>query len=440
MTVSGDALLGAPAVALLSIGTELTRGELVDTNAAWLSAELTATGFSVVEQCTVSDDVNSIASAIQRLAGRAGLVISTGGLGPTSDDLTSEAAAAAAGLELERNTTAIQRLRLRYEARGIELTEARLSQADYPKDSELLDNPVGTADGFVVRVSDTPCFFLPGVPTEMRAIFRSSIQPRLEGRVTSYQVGLRTFGLPEAEVAARVEAVKRARDSSVTLTYGYRASHPEVIVKVLAHADSEHTARLEAEAEARAIKEALGDFVYGDHDDSLEAVVAESLRHHGLTLSLAESCTGGLLAGMLTRVPGSSAFFLLSAVVYANGIKTRVVDVDPDILRAHGAVSEECARAMALGALRVAGSDLALSITGIAGPGGGSTERPVGTVWFALASAGDNKEVQVTTALHRFIGDREQVRRATCFVALDMIRRFSEGASLDEVHERSRVR
>lgn len=408
--------------AVLSIGTELTRGELVNTNASWLGEQLTALGFDVRTHLTVDDDRANIAAALESLSPHASVVVATGGLGPTTDDLTADAVAAALGIPLRCDVPSLDAIRRRYAARGRPLSDAAAKMADLPEGATALPNAIGTAPGFRVSFGDCPCFFLPGVPVEMKSMFRETVRPAIGslGHEGTFQAHLRTFGLPESEVGARLAELEAAHPDVI---FGYRASFPEVEVKILVRGDSGADAKrraLDISHEARA---QLGEAVYGDREDSFAGVVGQRLRDARLTLALAESCTGGLVGQMLTSVAGSSDYVLLDAVTYANSAKTAVLGVSPEILRAHGAVSAETAIAMAEGARRLADADLAVSITGVAGPGGGSDDKPVGTVWLALTWEGKT----VAVRHHLAHDDRGRVRVHAAYLALEMIRRRALG-------------
>lgn len=408
--------------ALLSIGTELTRGELVNTNAAWLGEELTKLGFAVVEHATVDDDVDRIVTLIQRFAKLHRVVIATGGLGPTSDDLTTAAAAQAAGVELRRDERVVEGIRQKFEAFGRVMPESNAKQGDFPEGADVLDNPVGTAPGFAMTLGAARLFFVPGVPREMKHIFQESIVPAVAplAERKTHQVHVRTFGMTESGVA---QALRGLEEEHEGLTLGYRAHFPEIEVKVHVRADSAAEAERISQSIADEVRATLGDAVFGGRGDSFAEVVGKALRDNGKTLAVAESCTGGRVAEMLTRVPGASDYLLLDAVVYANSAKEAVLGVSPDVLRAHGAVSGETAAAMAEGALRVAGSDIAVSITGVAGPGGGTEDKPVGTVWFGLARKGEP-----TITKHRKLPwGRDRVQTLSAYIALELVRRAALG-------------
>jgi nicotinamide-nucleotide amidase len=404
--------------ALLSIGTELTRGELVNTNAAWLAEELTKLGFEVVEHATVDDDIDRIVTLLRRLSETHRIVIATGGLGPTSDDLTTAAAAKAAGLALRREQSVVEDIRRKFEAFGRVMPESNAKQADFPEGASVLSNPVGTAPGFALDMGGARFFFMPGVPREMKHIFGESIVPAIAAlaeRLT-HQVHIKTFGMTESGVA---QALRGVEDEFPGIKLGYRAHFPEIEVKVHARADSAAQAERLSHAAAEKVRAILGTAVFGGEADSFAEVVGNALRDRGKTLAVAESCTGGQVGEMLTRAPGASNYLLLDAVVYANSAKEAVLGVSPELLRAHGAVSAESAAAMAEGVLRIAGADLAVSITGVAGPGGGTDDKPVGTVWFGLARKGEP-----TVTLHRKLPwSRDRIQTLSSYIALELVRR-----------------
>ncbi len=403
--------------ALLSIGTELTRGELVNTNAAWLAAELTGIGFEVVEHATVADDRASIVEALARLAPRVRVIVSTGGLGPTTDDLTTEAVATALGVGLVRDQASYEHIERRLERFGRAMTPTNAKQADFPEGADVLPNPVGTAPGFGVRLGECVAYFLPGVPAEMRKLFEEHVVPRVRVLApnTSYQTHLRVFGLPESVVGEKLAGVEEAFAKT---TIGYRAHFPEIEVKVLARTSSYAAARDICERATAEVRMRLGHYVYGEGQDTFAGVVGRALRARGWMLAIGESCTGGLVGHMVTREAGASDFLLLDAVTYANSAKARILGVDEETIRWHGAVSPEVAAAMAQGAKRVANADVGLALTGIAGPSGGSEEKPLGTVYVALARPDGTTEVKH----HVFPGDRPRIQMLAAYAGLQLVR------------------
>ncbi len=405
--------------AVLCIGTELTRGELVDTNGPWLAAALTDLGFDVVEKATVDDDRARIIDAVKRLAGFASVIVCTGGLGPTTDDLTSEAVAEALGVPTERDEPSLDHIRRRLEKLGRAVSPSNAKQADFPRGSEILANPIGTAPGFQVKLGAALLYFMPGVPREMTRMFEEQVVPRIRPLAPneSFQIRLRTFGLPESVVGERLAGVEEAFPGVII---GYRAHFPEIEVKVLAHGKRDggnDAARALCQRATAEVRTRLADVIYGEGDDTFAGVVGKALRARGFTLAIAESCTGGLVGHMVTREPGASDFLLVDAVTYANSAKTRLLGVGEEVLRGHGAVSTEVAAAMAEGVRRVSDADIALSLTGVAGPSGGTADKPVGTVYIAVASA------RGTLVKHRvFPGERLQIQTLAAYVGLQLVR------------------
>jgi nicotinamide-nucleotide amidase len=410
--------------AVLSIGTELTRGELLNGNARWLGERLVEFGLTVVEHATVADDAERIRGTLLRLGREVKVIVCTGGLGPTSDDLTTVSVADALGVGLVRDAASLAKIEARYRSLKRVMPAMNMKQADFPEGATILLNEVGTASGFAVQLEGARAYFMPGVPREMEHIFLDRIVPELRALMASaperlHQVHIRTFGLFESAVAERL------RDLDVggalhhpDVTIGYRANFPEVEVKVLARAADEKTAHDLAERVAADARTRLGDAAYGGKDQSYPMYVCGLLKAAHLKVAVAESCTGGLLGKLLTDAPGSSDYMLGGVISYANSAKIRLLGVDEALLRTAGAVSEEVARAMAEGALRVTGADLAVGVTGIAGPTGGSEQKPVGTVCFALA----HRRSATLTFTERFPGNREFVRTLTAYRGLSLFR------------------
>jgi len=424
--------------AILSIGTELTRGELLNSNAHWLADRLVALGFTVVEHATVPDDAERIRGTLLRLADPTEdvkVIVCTGGLGPTSDDLTTAVVADALGVELTRDAASLAWIEQRFRDRGhrgIPMPAINEKQADFPAGARVLSNALGTAPGFSVQIAQTRAYFMPGVPREMKHIFDTHIVAELtdpaNGLVErrTHQVHIRCFGLGESAVAERLADLDLGgakRHPGITI--GYRATFPEIEVKVLAEAEDEVAATKLAEATAAEVWRLLPDVAFGGKDETYSLYVAKLLKSSGLRVAVAESCTGGLLGKLLTDPAGSSAYVLGGVISYANSVKTGLLGVSEAVLREHGAVSEEVARAMAEGALRRTEADLAVGITGIAGPDGGSEQKPVGTVCFALA----NRSGATLTFTERFPGTRDFVRSYSAYYAL----RLFAGAAVEKL-------
>ncbi|MBM4375067.1 MAG: competence/damage-inducible protein A [Deltaproteobacteria bacterium] len=403
-------------VALLSIGTELLQGEIANSNAQWIGDALTALGFHVTRIECVGDERDVLAATLSRLVDEHAFVIATGGLGPTSDDLTAEVAASVFGTMLALDDDQLATMRRKLEKVGRTLRQGHVKQANLPVGCEVLANPVGSAPGFALARGDHEVVFLPGVPAEMKAMFEQGVAPRLARRLTSdeHRVVLHTYGAGESIVAERLEGLEASFPGVVL---GYRIKGTEVDVKVVARAASRADARVLAEQAADEARDRLDELVYGEGDETLVQVVARSLRSRGFTLAVSESCTGGLVAKELTALPASD-YFAGGTVTYSNAAKTKLLGVSEDTLRGHGAVSAEVAAEMAEGARRSFGTDVALSVTGIAGPTGATADKPVGLVYWAVAHPGG------TVVSHRiFSGTRGQIQLAATYAVLDEVRR-----------------
>lgn len=407
---------------ILAVGSELLGTSRLDTNSLFLTGELEAMGIQVVRKACVGDEWPELEAEMRLALGRTPLLVVSGGLGPTADDRTKEVLAAVVGRPLVRDEGILAGLRERFRRRGWEMPKVNEKQADVIEGAVVLPNARGSAPGFLVEASDRTVVLLPGVPSELTTMWTTEAAPllaRVYGSAGLHRRVLKVGGLPESLVEERVKHVY--------------AAHPGFPVTILAHAGEVqlHFAAWGAPEEAARVldriesdfRKALGDDIYGRDDETLEGAVGDLFRAHGQTLALAESCTGGLLAARVTEVAGSSDYFLGSAVTYANSAKASLVGVSAATLERFGAVSEETAREMALGARRRFGSTLGVSVTGIAGPGGGSPEKPVGTVHVALDAADG-------TPVHgRFLfgGDRALIRRWTTTAALVMIRHHLMG-------------
>ncbi|MEZ4369494.1 MAG: competence/damage-inducible protein A [Polyangiaceae bacterium] len=409
--------------AVLSIGTELTRGEITNTNQSWLASQLTALGVEVTHAETVADDPQDIIHSLKRLGEKHRLIVSTGGLGPTTDDLTSETVAKLLGVPMLRDAESLAIIKQRVESYGNQLTPSNAKQADFPQGSSILSNAVGSAPGFAVDIGKARAFFMPGVPHEMRTMFEThvvdfarSLSP--ESHVA--QVRLRSFGLPESKVNDLLAGVEAACDVIV----GYRAHFPEIEVKLLARRATAEAAQQAARAAADETKQRLGDIVYGEGDAGLPEVVGQLLLERGLNLVTAESCTGGLVSKLITDIAGSSRYFTATAVTYTNASKHYLLGVDQQLIETHGAVSAEVAGAMARGALDRLGGDVSIALTGIAGPGGGTEEKPVGLVHFAVATKAGAVGPAAGLSQRKIVfgRDRERVRTRAAWEALALLR------------------
>ncbi|HVP59331.1 MAG TPA: CinA family nicotinamide mononucleotide deamidase-related protein [Myxococcaceae bacterium] len=411
----------------LCTGDELLTGVTTDTNSTWFQEQLLAHGEQVARTTVVGDVREEILEALRTLSARADVVLVSGGLGPTADDLTAEVAAEAAGVPLVLHLGALAALKERFARRGLTVTENNLKQVQVPAGAEVVLNPVGSAPMFALRLGSAVLFFVPGVPREYRALVETAVLPRIDVlRSERGETGfralrlLKTVFLPESHLDARVRPLVAAH---ANVKFGFRTHFPENHLKLMAEGRTREEALQALEAADAASRPLLGDHLFGVDGETMAGVVGRQLLARRETLALAESCTGGRIADMLTESPGASAYFLGSAVSYANELKERWVGVSHATLLANGAVSEPVAREMARGARASAGSTWALSVTGIAGPDGGTAEKPVGTVFIALDGP-EGTEVRA----HRFHGGRELIRTASAYAALDWLRLRTRGA------------
>lgn len=406
-------------VSTLSIGDELLSGEITDTNAAFIADRLVANGLRSGWHLQVGDSERDIEDALAFLMSRSAVVIATGGLGPTVDDLTARAAAKATGRQLVLNNEALAHLQRIGEKLGGDIIPLNEKQALIPAKATVVPNPTGTACGFRIDHDARHLFFLPGVPSEMERMIDESVIPFLRTSCTEREFSAtrtyKVFGLSEAEAG---DLTKEWHNPMAGLSLAFRVAFPEIFIKLRAVAPHKLMLTEQFERAAAGLRRQLADYLYAENDDTMDSVLADLFRTRRLTVATAESCTGGLLAKRLTDTPGSSAYFLQGAVTYADAAKTRILGVPPTLIQNKGAVSKEVAMEMARGMRKVAGSDLALSITGIAGPDGGTADKPVGTVFMALA---DSKGCQVLSCT--FPGSREEIRSLTTFTAMDWLRR-----------------
>lgn len=408
---------------IVTIGDELLLGFTLDSNGAHLARELAAAGISVVRRTTVSDDAVAIATAVGEALDRTGAVITTGGLGPTADDLTKASIAALFGRELRLDEAHAAWMRERWRSLfGREMPPANLQQAMIPAGARKLTNRHGSAPG--VWLEDERgrwVAMLPGVPREMRGMVADELLPLLRERVAGGGVRvvrsrtLRTTGIAESAIADRLGELARGFPG-VSLAYLPGPDGTDLRLTVR-DALPDDAARLLADGAMR-LAERLGDVIYAEDEIDLAAVVLERCRAFGLRIALAESCTGGLLGARLTAIPGSSDVVSGGVIAYSNEVKREFLAVSEEMLQAHGAVSEPVARAMAVAARDRFGTAIGIAVTGIAGPSGGTPDKPVGTVWIALDVDG-----VVEAARTIFIGDREEIRRRATQGALELVRR-----------------
>jgi nicotinamide-nucleotide amidase len=411
---------------ILSTGDEVLTGAIADTNAAFLADQMGGLGFEVARHTTVGDDRAMLGEAFHKLAQVADVVLCTGGLGPTVDDLTTEVTAEVLGAKLVLHAPALAHMEALWAARGRPMPENNKKQAMLPEPASVLENPIGTAPGFTVRIGRAQFFFMPGVPREMKRMFAEQVVPRLAALRTELAVFevrvFRTFGLTES-AADQALAGLEARFPEVKL--GFRAHFPEIQVKLTVKGADVDAAKARLDAASEEVRARLGGHVFSE-SAPMEEVVGGLLRRDKATLATAESCTGGMIAQMITAVAGSSDYFDRGFVTYSNQAKVDLLGVGEEILRDHGAVSEPCAQAMAEGARARAGTTFALSVTGIAGPGGGTEDKPVGLVYIGLSTPSRTLVRRI-----RWPGQREQVRAISAMVALDLLRRELSGLPVE---------
>jgi len=408
--------------ALLAIGDELLRGEVANTNAAFLSERLFEIGIEVGEQLVVSDDPTAIRTALTRLRPNYDVLICTGGLGPTEDDRTVDVISDLLGVDSPAHQASLEAMKQRFSTHGFDMTPNNLRQVRIPAGGEALPNAAGIAPGFRISLPGADGYFLPGVAREMEKMFTAEVAPRLIRLVAENGIGrpaVRTwhiYGMGESHIDHRLAGLLASVENA---TLHFRTSSPENHVKVIVRDPDPEHAQAVLERIDQDLRKRIGPGIYGIDDETFAVAVGRALIGHDAKLALAESCTGGMAGELVTSVPGSSAYFLGGVMAYADNVKRQVLGVKEEILADFGTVSEPCAREMAEGAQKLFGSTLAVGITGIAGPGGATKDKPVGTVCFACVGPGTTK-----TATKLFAGGRQQVRRAAAYFGLDLARRY----------------
>jgi len=410
-------------VELVSTGTELLLGQIVNTNAAYLARKLNELGFNVYYQSTVGDNRERMAKVLASALERADIVITTGGLGPTQGDITKEVTAQVLGRKMYLHEDSLKTIKCFFANRGLEMTENNARQAFMPEGAIVVANYRGTAPGVIIEIPGPPpktVINLPGPPHELEHMFETSIIPYLNRRFGSQGVivstVLRTIGLGESSLEDRIKHLVKAQSNP---TLALLARGGEIHVRITAKAQTREEALRLIEPLRNELWGYIGQFVFGTDEDTLESVVGALLTKNNLTLAVAESCTGGMISKLLTDVPGSSSYFIGSAVCYSNRLKTMLAGVPEEIIAEHGAVSPETASAMAKGIRKSTGADIGLGITGIAGPGGGTPDKPVGLVYIAVdGSHGTIVKKNI------FAGQRDGIRQRSSLTALNEIRKY----------------
>jgi len=407
---------------IIAIGSELLTPYRQDTNSLYLTEKLNQLGVEVIFKTIVGDSLERLTHAASQALLRADIVILMGGLGPTEDDLTREAVAETLGLSLRRDPQIVAGIEQRFLSRGWKMAANNIKQADVIAGATVLPNANGTAPGQWITGKydghEKIVLLLPGPPHELKALFEEQCIDRLRARLPQQFIAtreLRITGMGESDCDARVAPIyKQFTDVETTILAGAG----EIQLHLRSRAASRDTAQKRVDQLVEKIEEELGDFVFSDNGDSMEQIVGYYLQMRGATLAVAESCTGGLVGERITSVSGSSRYFAGGAIVYSNVLKTRLAEVPVELIEKHGAVSHEVAAALAEGIRRRCGATLGLGITGIAGPNGGTPEKPVGLVFHALASESGTEVIE-----RKFPGDRKRIRWFASQQALDMVRR-----------------
>jgi len=402
---------------VISIGNELLSGQAVNTNAAYLGEQLLSIGVPVISSYTVGDEIDSIVRSFSSASNDADVVIATGGLGPTDDDLTRQALAKWLGAELQLQDELLQTIQDFFTRRNRQMSSKNKIQAYIPAGAKALANNLGTAPGIMAELKGKSLFALPGVPSEMMRMFEESVLPELT-RLSIEQVvvirKLRCFGTGESNIAELIDPLmKRGRNPLINST----ASCGVITLTITATAKDKDEARQMAEKDEKSLRNKLGELVYGTGEQTLAEVVGEKSAQQKKTIAVAESCTGGYLAKLLTDIPGASRYFTHGWVTYSNSAKISELGVPAHLIEKHGAVSEEVAQAMAQGAKKRAGTAFAIGVTGIAGPADGSERKPAGLVYISIDS--DNR---CETKRFIFFGSRDTIRLRAAQTALNMLR------------------
>lgn len=416
--------------AILSTGDEITTGKVVDTNSNYIADKLVEAGVDVVAVLTVGDVVERIVWAWEQAIAQADLIISTGGIGPTADDLTTELVAKVAGVDLFFSEEVAERIRRVFASLNRPMPENNLKQARFPVGAVIIPNHLGTAPGYRLDL-DTPhgrkhLIVLPGVPREMKPMMEETVLPWLREMRGGGDVFLtrtfQTFGISESGLDELVAGIVREEEGRLA----FRASFPQISLRVTVRGNPREV-ETKLDELAHRIRTRIGSFVYGEGEVTMEEVVGHLLREKGKTLGLAEACSGGLVSHRLTNVPGSSAYFQGTVIAYSDAAKTDLLGVKLETLQRHGAVSEETVREMAVGVRERLGAAIGIAVTGIAGPDGGTPEKPVGTACLALSTDG-----VLVSRRYQLWGNREWIKTLVSQLVLDWVRRALTGVTIAE--------
>jgi len=407
-------------VFLLTVGDEILIGQIVDTNSPWMAQQLNLIGATVVKKASVGDEISEIQAGIREGFAVADVVLMTGGLGPTKDDKTIEAIADFFGVELAFDESTYDRIVRIFERLGRTIKESHRQQCFLPTNATILYNKMGTAPGTWYEHEGKVLVSMPGIPYEMQYLMENEVLPRLQKRFPGKPIAHRTLltvGAGESDIAARLESFENNLPSHIKLAY--LPNLGQVRVRLSGTGADPEALNRELDERAQELADLIPELIFGREKEQLEEVIGRMLRDRNLTLGTAESCTGGYVAHRITSIPGSSGYFMGSAVTYTNDLKMKLLHVKPETLEQHGAVSEQTVREMVLGALPLLGVDIAIAASGIAGPGGGTPEKPVGLVWIAIG----NKDKVVTKKL---LSGKDRLKNIhyTSVMALDLLRQF----------------
>lgn len=407
---------------IVSIGDEILVGQIIDTNSAWIANALKIEGVSVEEICSISDSEIEIINSLDRLFQKVDLVITTGGLGPTKDDITKKAIAKFLGVAMIYDSDLFGLITKIFERYGRQTTEAHKEQCYMPKDVIKLENQMGTAPGMLFNIKGKYLLSMPGVPYEMKWIFEKSF---LDAHLRTWgnkeriaNMTLHTIGRGETTIEEEISDVVDNFPENISIAY--LPSLGKVRLRLTARGENQNVLVEQLSLESSKIKTILGDLIFGEDEDTLESTVIDLYKSKGLKISTAESCTGGTISKRLTSISGSSSVYIGGIVAYANSIKEQILGVDKDILENYGAVSEQTVKSMVIGAINMTSSDVAIAVSGIAGPTGGSPEKPVGTIWLACGS-----KDSIHTRKLQLSKDRIKNIEYSTNVAMDMLRKYA---------------
>jgi nicotinamide-nucleotide amidase len=406
-------------VEIITIGDEILIGQTVDTNSAWMGTELNLMGIRINRITSVSDNKDEIISSLNEALSRAEVVLITGGLGPTSDDITKDTLAVYFGGKLVMDNEVLENITERLRRRNLQMNENNRRQAMVPDNCKVLKNLTGTAPGMLFEKSGKMVVSMPGVPHEMKHIMKEHVLPLLAGRLPAGVIvhkNIMTYGVAEAMLAERLATFENELPGEIRLAY--LPAYGVIKLRLTAAGSDEKKIRASVKEQIEKLYKIIPDVIYGEDEVMLEEVIGRLLNNNNLTMATAESCTGGKIASLITSVPGSSGWFRGSVVAYDNSIKTGILGVNDETLRLYGAVSAETAGEMARGARRLMGTDYAVAVTGIAGPTGGTADKPVGTVWIAIDS-----ERGLVTEKQIFADNRQINISRSSYGALNLLRK-----------------